>query len=71
MKDKKPANPFLKKLFQYVASNLEDELVWIVDGLADLFRSVNVANLMRDYRRTGQTTSTSRPAKAKLPATRY
>ena len=46
-------NPFLKKLFQYVASNLEDELVWIVDGLADLFRSVNVANLMRDYRRTG------------------
>ena len=46
-------NPFLKKLFQYVASNLEDELVWIVDDLADLFRSVNVANLMRDYRRTG------------------
>ncbi|MBR2487854.1 MAG: DNA methyltransferase, partial [Kiritimatiellae bacterium] len=46
-------NPFLKKLFQYVASNLEDELVWIVDGLADLFRSVNVAKLMRDYRRTG------------------
>ena len=46
-------NPFLHELFSYVALKIEDQLVWIVDDLADLFRSVNVAKLMRDYRRTG------------------
>ena len=38
--------------------------------LKRLFRN-RFGTSMRDYRRTGQTTSTSRPAKAKLPATRY
>ncbi len=46
-------NPFLKQLFQYVANNLEDELEWMVDDLADLFRSADVAKIMRDYGRTG------------------
>ena len=46
-------NPFLHELFSYVALKIEDQLVWIVDDLSDLFRSVNVAKLMRDYRRTG------------------
>ena len=38
--------------------------------LKRLFRN-RFGTSMRDYRRIGQTTSTSRPAKAKLPATRY
>lgn len=46
-------NPFLKQLFQYVANNLEDELEWMVDDLADLFRSADVAKIMRSYGRTG------------------
>ena len=46
-------NPFLKQLFQYVANNLEDELEWMVDDLADLFRSADVAKIMHDYGRTG------------------
>ena len=46
-------NPFLKQLFQYVANNLEDELEWMVDDLADLFRSADVAKIMRGYGRTG------------------
>jgi predicted helicase len=46
-------NPFLKQLFQYVANNLEDELEWMVDDLADLFRSADVAKIMDDYGRTG------------------
>ena len=43
------SNPFLKQLFQYVANNLEDELEWMVDDLADLFRVADVAKIMRDY----------------------
>jgi len=46
-------NPFLQKLFSYVATNLEDELAWIVDDLVALFRSADVAKIMRDYGRTG------------------
>lgn len=46
-------NPFLRQLFQYVANNLEDELEWMVDDLADLFRSADVAKIMRGYGRTG------------------
>ena len=42
-------NPFLKQLFQYVANNLEDELEWMVDDLADLFRSADIAKIMRQY----------------------
>ncbi|MBQ6472633.1 MAG: hypothetical protein IJJ33_11655, partial [Victivallales bacterium] len=45
------SNPFLKQLFQYVANNLEEELEWVVDDLADLFKSVNVGRLMKDYGR--------------------
>lgn len=43
------SNPFLKKLFGFIAADLEDELTWIVDDLADLFRAANVADIMRDY----------------------
>jgi len=46
-------NPLLKQLFQYVANNLEDELEWMVDDLADLFRSADVVKIMRGYGRTG------------------
>ena len=43
------SNPFLKRLFQYVANNLEEELEWVVDDLADLFRAVDVSKVMRGY----------------------
>ncbi|MBQ9336053.1 MAG: N-6 DNA methylase [Lentisphaeria bacterium] len=43
------SNPFLKQLFQYVANNLEEELEWIVDDLADLFKSANVKEIMAGY----------------------
>lgn len=46
-------NPFLKQFFQYVANNLEEELEWMVDDLADLFRSADVEKIMRGYGRTG------------------
>ena len=42
-------NPFLKKLFWFIASDLEDELTWMVDDLVDLFRAAAVADIMRGY----------------------
>ncbi|MBE6373653.1 MAG: DNA methyltransferase [Lentisphaerae bacterium] len=52
------SNPFLKQLFQYVANNLEEELEWIVDDLADLFRAVDAQKVMSGY---GKFTGASDP----------
>lgn len=46
-------NPFLRQFFSYVSTNLEEELVWMVDDLADLFRAADVEKIMRGYGRTG------------------
>ncbi len=49
------SNPFLRKLFQYIAGyDLDDRIRWIVDALADLFRAADVADLMRDFGKTAQ-----------------
>jgi len=43
-------NPFLRKLFQYIAGyDLDDRLTWIVDALADIFRATDVAALLDDF----------------------
>jgi len=40
-------NPFLRKLFQYIAGyDLDRRIVWIVDALADLFKATDVAALL-------------------------
>ena len=52
------SNPFLKQLFQYVANNLEEELEWVVDDLADLFSVVDVNKVMKGY---GKSTGASDP----------
>ena len=46
------SNPFLRKVFAYIAMNLEDELEWAVDDLAELFAASNVAHIMKDYGKT-------------------
>lgn len=52
-------NPFLRKLFQYIAGyDLDDRLIWIVDALADIFRATDVAKLMEDF---GQSTQQTDP----------
>src|SRR5664280_2600615 len=44
------SNPFLRKLFQYVAGyDLDDRIKWIVDALADIFRATNVEELLKDF----------------------
>ncbi|MFZ4400917.1 MAG: type ISP restriction/modification enzyme [Bacteroidales bacterium] len=53
------SNPFLRKLFQYIAGyDLDDRIKWIVDALADIFRACNVAELLQDF---GKATQQSDP----------
>ena len=49
------SNPFLRKLFQYIAGyDLDDRIKWIVDALADIFRATNVSELLKDFGSTTQ-----------------
>lgn len=49
------SNPFLRKLFQYIAGNdLDDRIVWIVDSLVEIFLATNVAELMAQHGRHTQ-----------------
>nr|WP_294946271.1 type ISP restriction/modification enzyme [uncultured Mucilaginibacter sp.] len=49
-------NPFLRKLFQYVAGyDLDSRIVWIVDALADIFRATDVASLLKNFGSATQT----------------
>lgn len=44
------SNPFLRKLFQYIAGyDLDQRIVWIVDALADIFRATDVAALLKNF----------------------
>lgn len=44
------SNPFLRKLFQYIAGyDLDDRIIWIVDGLADIFRATDVEGLLKNF----------------------
>lgn len=52
-------NPFLRKLFQYVAGyDLDSRILWIVDGLADVFRATDVSALLKNF---GSATQTQDP----------
>jgi len=48
-------NPFLRKLFQYVAGyDLDSRIVWIVDALADIFRATDVSALLQNFGKSTQ-----------------
>jgi hypothetical protein len=43
-------NPFLRKLFQYIAGyDLDERIAWVVDALADIFRATDVAALLKNF----------------------
>ena len=49
-------NPFLRKLFQYIAGyDLDNRLVWIVDSLADIFRATDIGALLKNFGKATQT----------------
>ncbi|MDR1675844.1 MAG: N-6 DNA methylase, partial [Tannerella sp.] len=44
------SNPFLRKLFQYIAGyDLDVRICWVVDDLADLFNYVDVNAILREF----------------------
>lgn len=43
------SNPFLRDLFRYVADDLDERLVGVVDGLAQVFRACDVKALMEGF----------------------
>ncbi len=49
------SNPFLRKLFQYIAGyDLDDRIKWIVDALADIFRAADIAVIMKNFGKATQ-----------------
>ena len=43
-------NPFLRKLFGYIAGpDLDDRIKWVVDSLVDVFLACNVEEILKDY----------------------
>jgi predicted helicase len=44
------SNPFLRKLFQYIAGfDIDDRIVWVVDELVNIFLATDVADIMRNF----------------------
>lgn len=53
------SNPFLRKLFGYIAGpDIDDRIKWVVDSLVDIFLACNVEELLKNY---GKTTKTEDP----------
>jgi predicted helicase len=53
------SNPFLKKLFGYIAGlDVDDRIKWIVDDLIQIFLACNVEKMLKDY---GKATRTEDP----------
>ncbi|MDZ7721051.1 MAG: N-6 DNA methylase [Balneolaceae bacterium] len=51
------SNPFLRKLFQYIAGyDLDERIDWIVDALADIFRATDVDGLLSNFGKSTQQT---------------
>jgi len=49
------SNPFLRKLFGYIAGpDIDDRIRWVVDDLTDIFRACNVKELLKDYGKATQ-----------------
>jgi len=51
------SNPFLRKLFQYIAGyDLDERIDWVVDALADIFRATDVDGLLNNFGKSTQQT---------------
>jgi len=49
------SNPFLRKLFQYIAGyDLDPRISWIIDSLADIFRATDVRSILQNFGKSTQ-----------------
>lgn len=47
------SNPFLRKLFGYIAGpDIDDRIKWVVDGLAEIFLACDVEQILKNYGKT-------------------
>ncbi len=47
------SNPFLRKLFGYIAGpDIDERIKWIVDSLVDIFLACNVEEILKNYGKT-------------------
>ncbi|GAA0752091.1 type ISP restriction/modification enzyme [Psychroflexus lacisalsi] len=47
------SNPFLRKLFGYIAGpDIDDRIKWVVDSLTDIFLACNVEVILKNYGKT-------------------
>lgn len=53
------SNPFLRKLFGYIAGpDIDDRIKWVVENLSEIFLACNVEDILKDY---GKATKTEDP----------
>lgn len=44
------SNPFLRKLFGYIAGpDIDERIVWVVNALADIFRATDVFSILKNF----------------------
>ncbi|KOR33100.1 DNA methyltransferase [Achromatium sp. WMS3] len=49
------SNPFLRKLFGYIAGpDIDDRIKWVVENLAEIFLACNVADILQNYGKATQ-----------------
>ncbi|MHA7863932.1 type ISP restriction/modification enzyme [Flagellimonas marinaquae] len=49
------SNPFLRKLFGYIAGpDIDDRIKWVVENLSDIFLACNVQDILKDYGKATQ-----------------
>lgn len=47
------SNPFLRKLFSYIAGpDIDERIKWVVENLSEIFLACNVEELLKDYGKT-------------------
>lgn len=52
------SNPFLRSLFLYVATDLDEGVRWIVDALCEVYLATNIRDILKDF---GKTTGRNDP----------
>jgi predicted helicase len=52
------SNPFLRSLFLYVATDLDDGVAWVVDALCEVYLATNLKDILSDF---GKTTGRNDP----------
>jgi len=48
------SNPFLRKFFMHIAFDLDSRICWVVDALADIYNSVSVDDILKEFGKSNQ-----------------